>query len=111
MESILTSIKLLLGVPEELEHFDTQIIMHINTVLMTLNQIGVGVKGFRIEDDTSVWNDFIPDSTDFEAVKTYVYMQVKLVFDTPTGSSTVEAYNRKSSELQWRLNIAAESNT
>lgn len=110
MESILTSIKKLLGIAEEYEHFDSDLIMHINTVLMILTQIGVGPsEGFSIEDSTSEWVDFVPDINKIEAVKTYVHLKVKLLFDPPQNSSHIEAINRSISELEWRLNVAVDS--
>lgn len=110
MESILTSIKKLLGIAEAYEHFDPDIIMHINSVFMILNQIGVGPsEGFTIEDETSVWTDFIPETSKLEAVKTYVYLKVRLLFDPPLNSTVVESINRTISELEWRLNVAAEA--
>ena len=108
-ESILTSIKKLLG-PGADTYFDTDIIMHINTVLMILTQLGVGPEeGFYIEDDSSFWDDFVKDLSKLEAIKTYVYMKVRLMFDPPTSSSAMEATNRIIDELEWRLNIAGES--
>ena len=69
MESILTSIKKMLGIPEEYDHFDPDLIMHINSVLSILTQIGVGPsEGFRIEDDLATWEDFLGDDTNYEAV-------------------------------------------
>lgn len=110
MESILTSIKKLLGITEEYEHFDPDIIMHINSVFTILTQLGVGPsEGFIIEDETSLWSDFIDDSTKLEAVKSYVYMKVKLLFDPPTSGIVTESMNRMIGELEWRLNVAAES--
>lgn len=110
MDSILTSIKKLLGIAEEYEHFDQDIIMHINSVFMTLTQIGVGPsEGFVIEDDTSVWTDFIPEVGKLEAVKSYMHLRVKLLFDPPQSSAVIEAMNRMISEFEWRLNVAAES--
>ena len=111
MESILTSIKKMLGIPEEYDHFDPDLIMHINSVLSILTQIGVGPsEGFRIEDDLATWEDFLGDDTNYEAVKSYVHLRVKLLFDTSTLSSAViESMNRMISELEWRLNVIAES--
>lgn len=112
MESILISIKQMLGPSADYEHFDPDIIMHINTALMILRQLGVGPEeGFRIEDDTSTWTDFLPNESliKLESVKSYVYLKVKLLFDPPLSSSTVESYNRAISELEWRLNVSAES--
>lgn len=109
-ESILTSIKKLLGVPEDYEHFDQDIIMHINSVFMILNQLGVGpTEGFTITDKTAVWRDFISDNKKFESVKTYMYMKVRLLFDPPLSSAVMECINKVISELEWRLNVAAES--
>lgn len=111
MESILTSTKKLLGLPAEYTHFDDDIIMHINSVFMILNQLGIGPeKGFRIEDDLSVWSDFIgEDSQKLEAVKSYMNLKVKMLFDPPISSTVMEANNRIINELEWRLNLEAES--
>ena len=111
MDSILTSIKKMLGIAEEYEQFDADIIMHINSVFMILTQLGVGPsEGFSIEDDSAIWSDFIQYSTNIESVKSYVYLRVKLLFDsTSLGSPVIEAMNRQISELEWRLTIEAET--
>lgn len=109
MESILTSIKKLLGITEEYEHFDSDIIMHINSVFMILTQLGVGPEdGFTINNKETTWNEFTNDDKKIEAVKSYVYMKVKLLFDPPASSSVMEAMNRSISEFEWRLNVAAD---
>lgn len=109
MESILTSIKKLLGIEEEYTQFDADIIMHINTVFLNLTQLGVGPsEGFLIEDDTAIWEDFIGDSSQLQAVKTYMYLKVKLLFDPPLSSSVTESMNRMIAELEWRLNVAVD---
>ena len=109
-ESILTSIKKLLGIPEDYEHYDADIIMHINSVFMILNQLGVGPSnGFSITDKTAVWGNFISDNDNLEAVKSYVYMKVRLLFDPPLSSAVMECMNRMIGELEWRLNSEAES--
>lgn len=108
MESILTSIKLLLGVMEDYEHYDTDIIMHINTVFMILRQIGVGPEeGFSIKDKSTTWDEYV-SADKIEAVKTYIYLKVRLIFDPPSSSIMVEAINRTISELEWRLNLEME---
>lgn len=111
MESILTSIKKMLMIAEEYTHFDADIIMHINSVFMTLNQLGVGPsEGFYIEDDTSTWTEFIPDLNQLQAVKSYMYLKVRLLFDPSSlGSATLAAYERQIQEYEWRLNVAAET--
>ena len=109
MESILTSIKKLLGIEEEYTQFDNDIIMHINSVFLNLTQLGVGpAEGFLIEDDTATWEDFIGDSNKLQAVKSYMYLKVKLLFDPPLSSSVIESMNRMISELEWRLNVAVD---
>ena len=109
MESILTSIKKLLGIDEEYTQFDSDIIMHINSVFLNLTQLGVGPsEGFQIEDDSDTWEDFIGDSNQLQAVKSYVYLKVKLLFDPPLSSSVIESMNRMITELEWRLNVAVE---
>ena len=111
MESILTSIKKLLGITEEYNHFDADLIMHINSVFAILTQMGVGPsEGFRIEDDEAEWTDFIEDNAMIESVKSYIYMKVRLMFDPPTVSSVLESMNRMVNEFEWRLNVAADSN-
>ena len=111
MESILTSIKKLLGITEEYVHFDADIIMHINSVFMILTQIGVGPsEGFSITGDNETWNDFIPEGQTLEAAKSYVYLKVKLLFDPNMSSAVLESTNSLIRELEWRLNVAAESN-
>ena len=111
MESILTSIKKLLGISEEYTHFDADLIMHINSVFLILTQIGVGPsEGFSISDETAKWTDFIQDSIRLGAVKSFMYLKVKLLFDPPSSSSVMEATNKLISELEWRLTIASESN-
>ena len=109
MESILTSIKKLLGISEDYNHFDADIIMHINSTFMVLNQIGVGpANGFLIEDDTTTWLDYTPDGSNLEAVKSYIYLKVKLLFDPPSSSFVLESMKRQIDEFEWRLNIQAE---
>lgn len=108
MESILSSIKKLLNVADD--YFDPDIIMHINSVFMTLTQLGVGpAEGFSIEDDTATWTDFIPDVTKLQAVKSYMYLQVKLLFDSASlGAATLAAYERQIQQYEFRLNVAAD---
>ena len=110
MESILTSIKKMLGIAEEYTQFDADIIIHINSVFMVLNQLGVGPKeGFYIEDKTMYWEDYIDDPTQLQAVKTYIYQKVRLIFDPPTSSAHTLALENSIKEFEWRLNVAAES--
>lgn len=104
MDSILTSVKKLLGLTEEYTAFDADLIMHINSVLMILRQMGVGPKeGFNISDATATWSEFCQNRADIEAVKSYTALKVKMLFDPPQSSSTMEATRNLISELEWRL--------
>lgn len=111
MDSILTSIKKLLGIDESYEHFDADIIIHINSVLAILTQLGVGPSiGFSITGKTETWSDFIgSDVVNLENVKSYVYMKVRLMFDPPSSSSVMDSMNRLTNELEWRLNVTVET--
>ena len=112
MDSILTSIKKMLGITEEYEHFDADLIMYINSAFMILTQMGVGPsEGFRIEDKTSDWDEFVSPEDNLESVKTYVYMKVKLMFDPPTSSAVMESMKSMISEFEWRLNVEVETPT
>ena len=109
MESILTSIKKMLGIAEEYTHFDADLIIHINSVFAILTQIGVGSsEGFSIKDENDVWEDFITEDSKLELVKSYTYMKVKILFDPPLISSVIESMNRMISELEWRIQVAAD---
>lgn len=109
MESILTSVKKMLGIPEDYEHFDADIVMHINSVFMILTQLGVGpAEGFTIMDEDAIWSDFIQDKKTIESVKSYMYLKVRLLFDPPLSSAVLDSMNRLISELEWRLNVAVD---
>lgn len=109
MDSILGSIKKLLGITEVYNVFDKDLVMHINSVFFVLTQLGVGPEeGLTIQDETAVWDDFIPCGANLEAVKSYVYLKVRLLFDPPQSSALTEAINRQISEFEWRLNVAVD---
>jgi hypothetical protein len=111
MESILISIKKLLSIDEEYTQFDTDIIIHINSVLMALTQIGVGPSdGFSITDEYATWEDFIGDKPYLNSVKSYMYLRVKLLFDPPLSSAAIDSITKLANEFEWRLQVAAENN-
>ena len=109
IESILTSIKKLLGIDESYKHFDPDLIMHINSVFSILTQMGVGpANGFSITGDGETWTDFINEPNKFSLVKSYMHLKVKLLFDPPLSSAVIESINRQISEFEWRLFVAAD---
>lgn len=111
-ESILNCIKKLLGIDSDVDHFDVDVITHINSAFSTLNQLGVGPSsGFSISDNSKTWDQFISsEDANFNLVKDYVFKKVKQSFDPPTSSIVSEALNRSIAELEWRLNCNYENN-
>lgn len=110
-DSILISIKKLLGISRDYKNFDLDITMHINTVFTTLNQLGVGpAEGFMIDDETTEWSEYI-DSSDlkFNSVKSYIHLKVKLLFDPPANATVMQALKESINEIEWRLIVDADS--
>lgn len=108
--SILNDIKSMLGPTYDDESFDTDIIIYINSTFTILRQLGVGPKdGYHIKDKNNIWSEFVKDIEGLDAVKTYIYLKVKLVFDPPLNASLVESFNTQVKELEWRLNVSVES--
>lgn len=108
-DSILLLIKKKLGIAPDYHAFDEDITTDINTVLFSLNQIGVGTEDFAIKDETALWSDFLGESKNYEAAKTYIYLKVRLMFDPPTSSFVITALEKQASELEWRLNVKYET--
>jgi hypothetical protein len=109
MESILTSIKKMLGVEVTYTFFDQDIIMYINSAFSALTQLGVGPsEGFSIQDENAIWSDFIGKDQRLENVKTYTYLKVKLVFDPPSNSYLVESINNQLKELAFRISVTVD---
>ena len=109
-DSILDSIKKMLGIDSEYDVFDADIIICINSALFTLMQLGVGPdSGFSITGDSETWNDFLGDFSDLESVKLYVYMKTKIAFDPPQNSTVLKAYNESCSEYEWRLTVQIDN--
>lgn len=109
-DSILNTIKKLLGISEDYKEFDKDLIVHINSVFMILNQLGIGPeKGFHIENDKDTWSDYIDnEDANLEAIKTYIHLKVKIAFDPPLNGTVMDAHKQMINELEWRLNINAE---
>lgn len=110
MDSILQSVKKLLGISEEYDHFDQDIMLHINSVFSILFQLGVGPdEPFQIEDEDATWDQFLDDLAMIDCVKSYVYLRVKNLFDPPTTSFNLDAVKNMISELEWRMTVMMES--
>lgn len=109
MDSILTSIKKLLGLIPEDDSFDIDVIIHINTAMAVLTQLGVGpATGFSIEDDTTTWDDYLKGDSRLSMIKTYVYLKVRSLFDPPTSGAATEALKRQLDEYEFRINVLVD---
>lgn len=110
MTSILVDIKHALGINPPDTSFDTELGIHINSVLLSLRQIGIGEpEGLDVKDDSVTWEDLTSDIALLSAVKSYILLKVKIVFDPPTNSFVLDALNREIQEYAWRLNLEAEN--
>lgn len=108
-DSILTTVKKLVGIDESYDAFDLDIITHINSALSTLNQLGIGPEeGFMIDDDMATWDQLLGDDNRLNSVKSLIGLKVRVVFDPPATSFTLDAFNKQIEELQWRLNVYRE---
>ena len=108
-DSILDSIKKILGMPPDYDAFDTDLVIHINSVFGTLAQLGVGpAGGFSISDNTTLWKSYLGDSKDLEMVKSYIALKVRLVFDPPTIGAVMDAMKEQIREYEWRLNVQVD---
>ena len=109
-DSILDSTKKILGIEADYPAFDLDIITHINSVFFTLQQLGVGPEGgFAIEDNTKTWTQYLGvGALNFSAVKSYVYLRVRLMFDPPATSFAIDSLKKQAEEFEWRLNVQRE---
>lgn len=113
-ESILSTIKKLLGVTDDYDYFDQDLLIHINSTLMSLSQIGVcPSQDFYTLDKDTTWSEYLgydyQENIDFGSIKSYIYLKVKLLFDPPQNSFTIEAINKMITEMEWRINIVSEN--
>lgn len=111
-ESILNSVKLNLGIPVEYQHFDQQIVLHLNSVLAILPQLGICTQnGFVVQDESYTWGELLGDLAKpvlYMYVKTYVCLRVRLLFDPPTSSAAIDAIERQLREFEWRITVTID---
>lgn len=110
-DSILLSIKKLLGLSKDCTDFDTDIIIHINTVLINLSQLGIILpKNYAISDASNLWSEIIAKDDYLELIKTYMYLKVKMIFDPPLSSAVLEANQNMINEYEWRITVQVDEN-
>lgn len=110
-DSILVSIKKLIGLAPEDESFDIDLITHINSAIDVLRQLGIDSDGFYIEDSSASWSDYLPSDKYLQQVKTYIYMKVRKWFDPPQNGTTMQALDSSIAELEWRINVTVDPDT
>ena len=102
-DSILNSIKQMLGITSTQTDFDQDIIVHINSVLNIMHQLGVIKEWINISDTTTKWSDLTPEAERYSMMKSYMYLKVRLLFDPPLNATVISSMNSQISELEWRL--------
>lgn len=108
-ESILTTAKkLITGLTEDDTSFDMDLIIHTNSTLNILSELGAGDPNYQIEDDANTWDEFIADKAYLNMCKSYLALKVRMLFDPPTAGPIIESYNKQLGELEWRINAAAD---
>lgn len=109
--TILSDIKKMIGPSADYDYFEPELIIHINTALNVLKQLGIGPEdGFSItKDGNETWEDFLGDHSNIQMVKSYVYLKVKMIFDPPSSSTIAEAYKSAIDEFEWRGNVDVET--
>lgn len=108
-DSILKTIRQMIGPEASYDAFDTDLIININSALMTLNQLGVGPEsGFVITGVDETWEQLLGDFKDLESVKMYVYIKTRMLFDPPTNSTFMDILTKQANELEWRINVQVE---
>lgn len=110
--SILTSVKQGVGIVESDESFDSDILLYINGVFSTLNQLGIGPDaGFAILNKDATWDTYLDNDPRLNSVMTYMILKVRLLFDPPATSFTIAAFEKQAQELEWRINVFREGET
>ncbi len=110
-DSILEDAKKMLGIEMDYKAFDAELLLHINSIFVILNQLGIGPpSGFIVEDEESNWVDFTgPTRKDLNLIKSYVFLRLRLMFDPPANSFLVSSITEQVKEFEWRLNVQVET--
>jgi hypothetical protein len=107
--SILDSVKKTLGIDIANTAFDSDLILHINSVITILTDLGIGPSdGFTVTSSFDTWATLLGATSQLNSVKSYVYLRVRMLFDPPTTSYLIEAMKQQIQEFEWRLNVRRE---
>ena len=108
-DSILITIKKLIGLDPEDESFNTDLLVNINSAIDVLRQLGVSIAdGFTVEDDSTTWEELIPEGMSLHQIRSYLCMKVRKWFDPPQNGTTMDALNTSIAELEWRINVTVD---
>jgi hypothetical protein len=110
-DSILSSVKQSLGIAPEYTAFDLEIVLHINSVLSTLQQLGVGLTDEQLEitDSTATWSNLFTTQKNLAMIRSYIYLRVRLLFDPPATGFVTTSFANQIKELEWRITVATSS--
>lgn len=109
-ESILITIKKMLGLGEDYTPFDEDLVGHINSAIMAAHQLGIGQNDFLITGSDETWTDWLGTRPEkFPAIRHYIYMRTKISWDPPANSFAVSSLQKQIDEMTWRLNVQAEA--
>ena len=107
--SILLTIKRMLGLEKDYTPFDTELVGHINSAIMVAHQLGIGSYNFAITGENETWQDWLGNRSEkLSAIQHYIYMRTKLSWDPPANSFAVSSLQNQIDEMTWRLNVQAE---
>lgn len=111
---ILESIKAALGLQPDYEPFDVELLIHINSVISNLNQLGVGPGMYQndtpilIADKDTPWSALLLDDH-LENVKSYMFLRVKMLFDANTMSpALISSYEKEIEKQEWRISVGSD---
>lgn len=107
-ESVLDTIKTMIGPSVLYDGFDTDLMVHINSTLMYLAQMGVVPDGTKITSNSNTWHDIIGDETKLEGIKSYLYFKARIMFDPPASATILTAYQEEIKQLEWRMFITCD---
>lgn len=107
--SIFQSVKKVVGLLEDDTSFDQDVLLHINSVVSTLRQLGLSIpRDFYVRDDVQTWRDLLGEFRDLDLVKSYMTMKVRLMFDPPSSSFGLKSMEEMTKEYEWRINVLTD---
>lgn len=105
-ESILNSVKKMLGISPDISAFDVDIIANINAGISILTQVGVGPDtGFVVTSGDETYEEYLIRPNEYKMVNMFLFLKTKIAFDPPTSATLMQAYKEQMDEYLWRLQV------